>query len=455
MELDYSLHHYQKPLMIDSKNKSILFSSQSFYPAVGGVSTLLLSLSKYLIKLNYNIYSVHLQVSNDNDSINKLGLPIKEYIIPKSGVPESVFAGYAKFKEVIYQHLHGVIPFKYSSIEEVPGYLEYMKLSEIYSYYLIRVLTENDIDIVHFHDYQVMPGLSVIPFGIKSVFSMHAPFLDSVNPIVGSWIRRYCNGSNKTIFSIPNYANVALKHGIKAAKVRVIPPIINKEMMDRSREKIKALNNISNGSIVISCIQRFDSKSGQIQLIKAFSKVFKKHKNIYLVLVGGSSFTDNISNIRKNYLLDAKNLVNRLNISNNVIFTGSVDYTNLSYIYDKSDIVAMLSIMECFGLAISEAIYKGKPVIVTNVGGLDYQIINGKSGYKVEVGNIDNTAEALSKLIESKKMRESFGIEGKKRFSNLFDPLKIVPKYHFLYQSLFSNLNINDLDYEHIYNLLR
>jgi len=52
-------------------------------------------------------------------------------------------------------------------------------------------------------------------------------------------------------------------------------------------------------------------------------------------------------------------------------------------------------------------------------------------------------------------MRESFGIEGKKRFSNLFDPLKIVPKYHFLYQSLFSNLNINDLDYEHIYNLLR
>ena len=112
--------------------------------------------------------------------------------------------------------------------------------------------------------------------------------------------------------------------------------------------------------MVITSIQRFDSKSGYEQLIRAFAVIAKNNSKVILLLVGGTSFTDSISSIRHNYMQHAKNLVDKLLLKNRVVFTGNVDYSQLSTIYNISDIVVVLSKMECFGLVATEAMFFGK-----------------------------------------------------------------------------------------------
>jgi len=452
--LGFSLLNYQKILMKNSENRSILFSSQSFYPSIGGVSTLLLNLSKYLVKLDYKISVIHLEMPSYSNSSDIISYPIREYIIPKNKITKKIYSGYALFKEEIYQNLHGIIEFKYKNIYDVPGYKEYMQLSEIYTYYLIKVLSENNIDIVHFQDYQVMPGISAIPSSVKTVFSLHAPLLESINPSLSKWFLRYWQKADKVILSVPEYTKIANSFGLSENKISIIPPVIDKELMSKKID-LHIKNIIPKDGIIVSCIQRFDSKSGQEQLVKAFSKLVSKIDNVYLLLVGENSFTDSISKLRNNYFQEIKNLVSSLGITNKVIFTGNVDYSELSAIYDLSDIVVMLSKMECFGLAISEAMYKGKPVVATNVGGLAYQIKDLFNGYLVKPGDVNQTFKVLFSLCKSKKLREDLGNNGKERFNRKFDPLKIIPQYHELYQSLFLGNIKKGINYDDIYNLLR
>lgn len=459
MESDsYQPQDQNKSMKIFNMNKgrSILFVSQSFYPGVGGVSTLLLNLCRYLAQLDYKVYAIHFEISSDRLASETLGYPVKEYIISRTEIPKKVFRGYAAFKEEIYQYLHGLKPFKYWSIEDVPGYKDFVSCSEIFSRCIIDVISKNNIDIVHFQDYQVMLGLSAIPLEIKSVFSLHAPLVDHIDKTVASWLVRFGNKADKVIFSIPQYSEIAIRYGLRPKKSIILQPIIDKSVMKRMTDFPSTFKQIPAGAIVITCVQRFDAKSGQVQLIKAFSKISDKYKNSYLVLVGGGSFTDSISKVRRKYFFEAQNLVKNLNLTDRVVFTGNVDYMNISNIYKCSDIVAMLSKMECFGLAITEAMFHSKPVLVTDVGGLAFQVKNGVNGYVVKIGDIDSTARQLERLISSKELRIKMGREGKKIFLKNFDPEKIIGSYHILYQSLLSPSLIDySSNYDYLFNLLR
>lgn len=442
--------------MKKSQNKSILFSSQSFYPGVGGVSTLLLNLTKYLSNHGFDLYALHLEMPKSIESsevLNKYN--IKEYIIPKSEISSDIYDGYAKFKEIVYQHLHGLGKFEYNSIYEVPGYDDYYKLAGIYSEHLLSVLTEEKIDIVHFQDYQVMPCIAVVPSCIKSVFSLHAPLLNSINPVLSEWFKKYMSSSDKVILSINDYLEVAKKIGVRSEDIAVIPPIIDTELMSYKGNVDDINLNLPEDSIVITCVQRFDSKSGQGQLVRAFNEVNKRYKNAYLVLVGESSFTDTISSVRRNYFSEIKELVKTLQLNDNVIFAGNIDYSKLSTIYDKSDIVVMLSKMECFGLAVNESMYKGKPLVVTSVGGLASQVRDGDNGFVVGVDNIQETTSALIRLCESVDLRNKFGKNSKLIFSREYDPGVVLPKYYNLYRDLLSDSGRNSRFVRNTYNLLR
>lgn len=439
-----------------NKKRSILFVSQSFYPATGGVSSLLLNLSRYLAQLGYKIYAIHFEISSDRSASKALGYPVKEYIVPRAEIPKKVLSGYATFKEEIYQHLHGLKSFAYREIEDIPGYKDFIFCSELFSRRILDVISSNNIDIVHFQDYQVMLGLSAVPLDIKSVFSLHAPLVDHIDKTVARWLVRFANKADNVVFSIPQYSRLAIRYGLKPKKAIILPPIIDKNVMKRTIKFPSILEHVPQDAIVITCVQRFDAKSGQMELIKAFSKISGKYKNSYLVLVGGGSFTNSISNVRRNYLSEAQNLARNLCLANRVIFTGNIDYMNLSNIYRYSDIVVMLSKMECFGLAITEAMFHGKPVLVTGVGGLAFQVKDGINGYAVRVGDIDFTAKQLERLIRSKEIRIKMGQKSREIFLKNFDPENIIKKYHLLYQSLLSP-SIKDYspNYDYLFNLLR
>lgn len=422
--------------MQNSSASRILFSSQSFYPSTGGVSTLLLALSRYLIAKGFAIDALHLPMVG---VAKPKAVPhgIVEHVVRCEPISPNSYKKHGIFKEILYRHLHGLIPFRYRSMSTVPGFESYMELSKVYSQFLGRLVAERPVSLVHFHDYQVIPSIAAVPSGISSLFSLHAPLLPSISPVFGAWLLEYWSHSSTVIFSTPQYADVARSIGLPDQKIAVIPPIIDVDALERAQEDTIG-SRIQEGTVVVTCIQRFDSKSGHVQLIRAFHEVRQALKGTIrtvLVLIGGKSYTDTISTARHSYVEEAKSLSKALALDDDVLFLGNVDYYALGEVYNRSDIVVMLSKMECFGLSVSEAMCKAKPVVVTDVGGLAYQVIDGITGFVVPRGDVSRTSEALLELCRSPDLRKAMGTAGRKRFANLLEPSKLISRYVEIYDS--------------------
>ena len=83
-----------------------------------------------------------------------------------------------------------------------------------------------------------------------------------------------------------------------------------------------------------------------------------------------------------------------------------------------SDVIIQKSIREGFGLTVSEALWKGTPVITTNRGGLPLQVIHDKTGFIMET--IDQGAKQCTQIIKDKDLRNRLGQAGKEHVRKNF-----------------------------------
>jgi glycosyltransferase involved in cell wall biosynthesis len=167
----------------------------------------------------------------------------------------------------------------------------------------------------------------------------------------------------------------------------------------------RKVNNIfKNGDIVIGTIKTLEKRYGIEYLIKAFGLLKKKfpEKSLKLLIVG--------SGTKGKYL---ESLVNDLNLKNDTIFTGFINHNDVEKYHNMLDIFVAMSLEESFGVAVLEASACGKPVVVSDVGGLPEVVENGKTGFIVERGNAEELAQALEILINDLEKRKNFGIKGR------------------------------------------
>lgn len=157
---------------------------------------------------------------------------------------------------------------------------------------------------------------------------------------------------------------------------------------------------------VIGIIKTLEKNYGIEYLIRAFKKIKDKFPSQSLKLMITGKGTQELS---------LRNLVNELSIKDHVVFTGYID-SEIIPIYDNMiDVAVFPSIEESFGVAVLEASACGKPVIVTNVGGLQEVVENGETGFIVEKENSDAIALALEKFIINPELRSEFGINGRNK----------------------------------------
>ncbi len=138
-------------------------------------------------------------------------------------------------------------------------------------------------------------------------------------------------------------------------------------------------------------------------LIISFSQISQKHLHLKLLIIGEGSEDGNL-----------KELVKKLNIYDKVVFTGRIPFNEISNYYNKINILVNISQYESFGVSVIEAMACEKPVIVTNVGGLKEIVNSDDVGLKVEVDNIEQTKNAIEKLITDKELCERISINARK-----------------------------------------
>jgi len=154
-------------------------------------------------------------------------------------------------------------------------------------------------------------------------------------------------------------------------------------------------------------VGRLAAIKGVNVLIDALNQVNDKVK---LVIIGGGPD-------EKQY----KQQVISLGLQNRITFTGSLPFSEVRNWLQKSYAFAMPSFHESQGIVAMEANAFGKPVIASNIDGINEVIQDNVNGLMFEKANAIEMAEKINQVFTDKKLAKRLGDEGTKMMRNKFD----------------------------------
>ena len=120
---------------------------------------------------------------------------------------------------------------------------------------------------------------------------------------------------------------------------------------------------------------------------------------------------------------------NMLYKKGHILFVVGNNETLVNAIQKFSDVVIQKSTKEGFCLAVTEALWKGTPVVASNVGGLPAQIDDGKNGYLVQPKDTNGFAERIVHLLKNPKERQFIGQNARETVREKFLITRLLSDY--------------------------
>jgi trehalose synthase len=149
-------------------------------------------------------------------------------------------------------------------------------------------------------------------------------------------------------------------------------------------------------------VSRFDRWKDPGGVIEAF-RIARKEVDCTLVLLGNVATDDPEGEKVYQSLMD--------NREERIIILSVQDSALVNALQRRATVVLQKSLREGFGLTVAEAMWKGTPVIGGNVGGIRYQIEDGKNGFLVS--SVADAAERIVRLIKDRKLNRTMGERGR------------------------------------------
>lgn len=147
--------------------------------------------------------------------------------------------------------------------------------------------------------------------------------------------------------------------------------------------------------ITIGVVSRLESIKGMDMVIPAVEKVYVKHKNIMLLIVGDGSLRESMESSVPPHLSPLTS------------FVGRQSQATLQSYYDQIDILLMPSRSEGFGLTAIEGMARGCVVVASNTGGLPEVVVDGKVGLLHSPESVEDLADKISLLLEDSVLLEN------------------------------------------------
>jgi trehalose synthase len=203
----------------------------------------------------------------------------------------------------------------------------------------------------------------------------------------------------------------------------------NKELPQEIIDSVLRKYNIKKDKPIITQISRFDRLKDPIGVIEAYLQV-KKYTNCQLILAGGTAEDDPEGlEVLEEVKEKAKNDrdIHILLLPQNDI--------EVNALQRASDVIIQKSLKEGFGLTVAEALWKAKPVVASNVGGIPLQIKHKYSGLLCH--SIDGAAFAIKQLLSSPEYAQKLGENGRENIRNNFLLTRHLRDYLLLFLSLY------------------
>lgn len=266
---------------------------------------------------------------------------------------------------------------------------------------LKKLLNENHYDLIHCHTPVAAAILRVSAIrarkrGAKVIYTDHGFHFHKKTSLL-SWLL-YCpiefvlaKVTDCIITINKEDLNLIKKFPIK--EVRYIPGVgVDTSFISNlavNKSQVRKSFNIPEDAFLIMSIGELCVRKNHEVIIKAISKL--SDNEIYYLIFGSGD--------RLDYL---KRLTNELGLNNRVIFAGKLPHVDVLKYAHVSDIGAIPSLIEGLGLAGIETMAAGKPLIGSNIHGINDYLINGVTGISCSPHDIDGFASAIEKLKSDK-----------------------------------------------------
>jgi trehalose synthase len=127
---------------------------------------------------------------------------------------------------------------------------------------------------------------------------------------------------------------------------------------------------------------------------------------------------------------------NKLRERGDVVFVVGKNQILVNAIQRFSTVVVQNSIREGFCLAITEGLWKGKPMVATNVGGIPLQITNAEDGFLVEPHGKDEFADRIIEILKNPSLAQEMGNKGKEKVRKNFLVTRLLSDYLDLFNDM-------------------
>jgi glycosyltransferase involved in cell wall biosynthesis len=197
----------------------------------------------------------------------------------------------------------------------------------------------------------------------------------------------------------------------------VYPPICLIESPDASqwRSDLRKRLGVNEAGVVIIQVSRMEPCKGHSLHVEALARLKDMDRPWSCWMVGGAQTPS-----EKHYMQKLQDRVQELGLEGRVHFLGQ--RADIRQLLAAADIFCQPnSSPDSFGIAMVEALWAGRPVVTTAMGG-PLEILDESCGVLVKADDAPALSEALRRLIESSAHREGLGQAGPARAMQLCDP---------------------------------
>ena len=293
---------------------------------------------------------------------------------------------------------------------------------------------EGEFDVIHAHDWLVAYAAKTLKhsYNIPLVSTIHATeagrnsgIRDSQQKYINDteWMLTY---ESTEVIVNSNYMKGELQRlfGLPFEKINVVPNGVDLLLysgVDRDYE-FRRRYAMDNEKIILF-VGRLVYEKGVQHLIAAMPKILNGYHDAKLVIAGKGGMMDEL-----------KQEANALGLGDKVYFTGYINGKDVPKLYKAADVAVFPSTYEPFGIVALEAMLSERPIVVSDIGGLNEIVQHRENGMKCYAGNANSIADSILELLYNPELCANLTKKAKAKVRNEYNWNKIAQDTHFIYQ---------------------
>ena len=235
--------------------------------------------------------------------------------------------------------------------------------------------------------------------------------IDLTDAQVQTWdlLKPYLREFDAMIFTMQEY----MREPLEGPLPFIVPPAIdplspkNVELPEDTCFAICERYGIDCRRPFIAQISRFDPWKDPLGVIEVYRLLKREQPDLQLVLVASMAHDDPEGWAWYERTVRRAGEDYDIHILSNLNGVGNVEVNA----FQRANVVIQKSVREGFGLVVSEALWKGRPVVAGKVGGIPLQIIDGETGYLVRT--TEECADRVSDLLHDGELADRMGAAGR------------------------------------------